>query len=196
MEPDFETVQTVGTPGWIVLSHEKNIPTCTWVTSHETKVLDICLDERLYGDTIFRVERNGNAYIIADIWLYNSNCIFACSTFKQRYEWLKRMMATFYTTHLSVLVHKSDLSPDISIRGKEFYSSKVGESGTFIENDNEIIFKTEIPDVYTVKGKTGYVLVPDLKTSAFLRSKGDSFNLKCVSSNENWKITENIPELK
>jgi hypothetical protein len=42
--------------------------------------------------------------------------------------------------------------------------------------------------VYTVKGKQGYVLVPDLKTSVFLRSKGPEFNMKCTEKNGNWEV--------
>jgi hypothetical protein len=63
-------------------------------------------------------------------------------------------------------------------------------------DDQETIVRTEIPDVYTVVGKQGYVLVPDLKTSVFLRSKGDQFKLKCVQKEGNWSISEDIRELK
>jgi hypothetical protein len=66
-----------------------------------------------------------------------------------------------------------------------------------VEVDNsETVIRTEIPDVYTVIGKQGYVLVPNLKTSVFLRSKGAEFKLKCVEKDGNWVCLEDIPEVK
>jgi len=190
--------QTTGILGWIVLSFEKNIPTCTWCTSRECITLDICLDHRLYGDTIFRAEKVGSTYIISDIWLYNSNCVFMASTFKQRYDWLKLLLKHFYNPTLTKLLHKSDLQVSTKLRGYEVYSNKPGEHGSFVELTNDLILvtKTDIPDVYTVDGSDGYVLVPNLKTSVFLRSKGNTFKLKCIPSDGNWECTENIPEVK
>jgi len=63
--------------------------------------------------------------VVADIFMYNSNCVYACSTFEQRYEWLKDLMKTFmYHVPGTVrLIHKSDLSPKQKLKG---YGSSSG----------------------------------------------------------------------
>jgi hypothetical protein len=107
------------------------------------------------------------------------------------------LLSRFYKKGLAEFVHKSDLPENISLRGHEVYDFKEGSHGCFVELEQfEIVIKSEIPDVYTVKGKQGYVMVPDLKTSVFLRSKGGEFKLKCISQNGNWVCQEYIPELK
>jgi len=181
----FKVPQTAGVMGWIVLSYEDG-PVCLWVTARDSYPLKVCLDERLFGDTIFRAEKVGSIYVIADVYIYNSCCIFNTTTFKQRYEWTKDLLEQFYRPGFDVLVHKSNL-PDVKLRGYEYYDDKEGSHGCFSELD-ETILRTEIPDVYTVKGKQGYVLVPDLKTSVFLRSKGPEFNMKCTEKNGNWEV--------
>jgi len=147
-------------------------------------VLQVCLDERLFGDTIFRAEKLNNKYVISDVFAYNSTNIFASTTFKQRYEWSRELLKRFYRTGLAEFVHKADLV-NPKIRGYEVYDLKEGTKGSY-EELAETIVRTEIPDVYTVKGKQGYVLVPDLRTSVYLRSLGAEFKLNCVEKDGNW----------
>ena len=157
--------------GWIVLSHENNQPRCSWISKTECTQLPIVLDERLFGDTIFKVERtSSNTYNILDVWMYNSSCIYAGTTFKQRSEWLDLVLKMFHNPILTKLTHSKP--------------NKV------------IILKTAIPDVYSIKGEEGYVQIPDLKTSKFMRSKGSEFKLNCEKQGEYWIIQENIPDLK
>lgn len=161
------------------------------------------VDERICGDTFFRVERIGDLdFVVSDIWMYNSNCVFACSTFKQRYDWLKDLLKTF-TSHVSGtvnLIHKSDLPADIKLKGYEEHSDEmVGKPGYFVEKDDSMtlcVTRLSIPDCYEISGK-GYLRVPDLKTSVYLRSKGDTFTVKCVPHDEEfWDVVENIPEVE
>lgn len=196
-EPNFKVPQTDGISGWIVLSHENNIPVCSWISIRECTSLKICLDERLFGDTIFRVEKIGKLdYIISDIWMYNSSCIFMASTFKQRYDWLKDILKRFFkkVDGFVNLIHKSEIK-ETSLRGYEVYSNVRGERGSFVEPELTIL-KTQIPDVYNIKDKTGILIVPDLKTSLFLRSKGETFKLKCKQVEDDWEILENIPDIQ
>jgi hypothetical protein len=184
-----------GVSGWIVLSYENGIPVCTWITAHESYQLKVCLDERLFCDTVFRAERVKNDYIISDIWLYNSTLIFKTTSFRQRYDWLKQILNKFYKPFLTKFIHKSEFIG--KARGYEYHTKNPGDHGIFAEAlDTVTVIRTEIPDVYTVEGKEGYLRVPNLKTSVFLRSKGDTFKLRCIQANNNWEITENIPELK
>jgi hypothetical protein len=183
--------------GWIVLSYDNNVPVCMWITARESCLIEVCLDERLFGDTIFRAEKIQNKYVLSDIFSYNSCCIFTSSTFKQRYDWLKELLKRFYQPGLAEFIHKSELPETMKIKGYEVYDFKEGSHGCFVEvDDSETIVRTEIPDVYTVVGKQGYVLVPDLKTSVFLRSKGSEFKLKCVQKDGNWLVSDIIPEVK
>jgi hypothetical protein len=157
------------------------------------------MDERLFGDTIFRAEKLGDTYVVSDVFVFNSTCIFVGSTFKQRYEWLKEVIKRFYTRldGFAKLIHKSELPEKTVIKGYELYDNKEGSHGSFVEeNIGFTVNKTDIPDVYTVDGQTGYVLVPDLKTSVYLRSKGNTFQLRCIQLEGNWSIQEDIPELK
>jgi hypothetical protein len=175
--------------GWIVLSYDNNVPVCSWITARESCVIGVCLDERLFGDTIFRAEKVGNTYVISDVFVYNSTCIFNISTFKQRYDWSKEIIARFYRPGLAVFIHKSDLPENTRLRGHEVYDFKEGSHGCFVEvDDSDTVIRTEIPDVYTVVGKQGYVLVPNLKTSVYLRSMGAEFKIKCIAKDGNWEV--------
>ena len=141
-------------------------------------------------------------FVVADIWMYNTNCVFACSTFKQRYEWLYKLLGTFTTYVEGVtidLIHKKDLG-DIEIHGYEEHTDEtIGKPGYFIEKDDSelvTVARMTIPDCYEINGK-GYLRVPDMKTSVYLRSKGDSFECRCIKQDDEfWEVVENIPEVE
>ena len=199
----FQVPQTAGQPGWIVLTYEKKMPVCIWITEKECKKLPCIVDERICGDTFLKVEKTGPLdFVVADIWMYNSNCVFACSTFRQRYEWLQKLFSRF-TTHVPGvtvnLIHKSDIG-GLKLRGYEQHNDEnIGRPGFFIEKDNSElldIVRLGTPDCYEVVGR-GYLNVPNLKVSLFLRSKGERFKCRCVRHDEEfWNVTENIPELE
>jgi hypothetical protein len=196
----FRVPQTNGIPGWIALTYNKLKPACFWVTPTEITRIPCIADERLFGDTIFRAERIGQLdFIISDIFIYNSNCIFACSTFEQRYVWLSNLLKTFTfsSTGTAKFIHKCDLDPKQKLRGYEDHIDKNGSYGFFVELEDpnlvEII-KLPIPDCYRVQ--EGYLKVPDLKTSAYLRSKGDNFKCRCKKNDDgSWSLLENIPSI-
>jgi hypothetical protein len=174
------------------------------MNTHECKKLQCIADHRICGDTFLRVEKINNLeYIVSDVWMYNSNCIFVCSTFKQRYDWLKEFLKTF-TQHIEGLtirlIHKSEIENKYPIKGYEDYPlNEPGKTGYYTEKDDSSTFtiqKLSIPDCYEVVGK-GYLRVPDIKTSVYLRSKGETFSCKCVPYDEEyWDLVENIPEVE
>lgn len=177
---------------------------CYWITSQECEQLPCIVDERICGDTVLRVERLSDLeYVVADIWMYNSNCVYVCSTFQQRYEWLKKFLTKFttYIDGLTIeLIHKSDLEPGYFLKGYEEHPEEPGRNGYFIDkaDDGEIVtaVKLGLPDCYEIVGK-GYLYVPDLKTSVYLRSKGETFKCKCFLYEEDfWQLIENIPEIE
>jgi len=200
----FRVPQSTGHPGWIVLTYEDVTPVCLWISGSETEKLPCIVDERLCGDTFLKVERlDSQTFLVSDIWMYNSNCVFACSTFEQRYNWLKELLATF-THHIDgvtiKLMHKSEYAG--KIKGYEEHPIDMpGKPGYYVEDepDSEMmnIIRMSIPDCYELAGSNGYLRVPDLKTSIYLRSKGDTFKCRCKKYDEEfWDIVENIPEVK
>jgi hypothetical protein len=84
------------------------------------------------------------------------------------------------------------------IRGYEEHPIEIGKPGYFIEKDKSdllTIVRLSTPDCYEIVGK-GYLRVPDLKTSVYLRLKGDTFRCKCIPyDDEYWDVQENIPEI-
>lgn len=166
------------------------------MTPHECRKLPCIADERICGDTLLRVEKIGPLeFAVADIWLYNGNCVFACSTFEQRYEWLQKLLSTFTRCIENVtidLIHKSDLDfNQIQIRGYECYIDEMGKTGYFVEDDGTRMMKVkklQLPDCYEVEGG-GYLRVPTLSLSHHLRSLGDSFQLRCKKMDaESWSV--------
>lgn len=200
----FRVPQTTGTPGWIVFTYDENaVPVCLWITAHECRPLKCIVDERICGDTILRVERlSATKYVVSDIWMYNSNCISACSTFEQRYTWTKDILdiAHQFTEDTIQLIHKSALPEGTLFRGEEVYTNTPNSTGFFVEQEKSTrltVLRTEIPDVYRIESKEGYIRVPDLKTSMFLRKQGDQFTLKCTPHDaDSWTVLENIPEVE
>ena len=186
------------------MTYANNIPVCYWINTHECKKLTVLADERICGDTVLRVEKLSELeYVVADIWMYNSNCVFVCSTFEQRYNWLKTFLNEF-TSYIDgqtiELIHKSDLEKGYYLKGYEEYPNEPGKYGYFIEKGEDgerlDVIKLSTPDCYEIVGK-GYLYVPDLKTSVYLRSKGESFTCRCVLHEEDfWRVLENIPEIE
>jgi hypothetical protein len=107
-------------------------------------------------------------------------------------------MDTFiYPTKFTAqLIHKKDLNKTHRVRGYEEHPDEPGKHGYFTDSDDrQDITKLPIPDCYEVMGG-GYLKVPDLKTSVFLRSKGSSFKLKCSKNDDgSWTVLENIPSI-
>jgi hypothetical protein len=97
------------------------------------------------------------------------------------------------------LLHKSEFVGDT--KGFEEHPDDVpGKYGFYVEKevDSEIhtVTRMSIPDCYEIQGG-GYLRVPDIKTSVYLRSKGDTFTCKCSKyDDEFWDILDNIPDVE
>lgn len=188
----FKVPQTAGAPGWIVFTYENDVPVCVWITAHECRKLKCIVDERICGDTIFKVERVGpTEYALADVWMFNGNCVFACSTFKQRYDWARELLNEFFFCVPGVtidIIHKGDIE-GVAIRGYESYSDDVNARGCFEEADGSLMMRVKkmaLPDCYEVEGG-GYLRVPTLAASKHLASLGPSFQIRCKKADaESW----------
>ena len=167
------------------------------MTPQECVKLPCCVDERVCNDTFLRVEKVGPLeFVVADIWVYNSNCVFMCSNFQQRSEWLKDWLKVCVGHVLGTvkLIHKADIGQQ-RIRGYELYTDDIGSRGYFRENDDKVcVTKMLLPDCYEVKGG-GYLRVPDLKTSRYLRTLGESFTIACKKAEDgSWTLSEKVLE--
>jgi hypothetical protein len=170
--------------GWLLLSYTDK-PICLWINNKEIKEVTCSIDERLFGDTLFRVEYLNGTYIICDMFMYNSCCIFAGTTFKQRYDWIEKLMVFFHNIPtLDKIIHKSQSNFDCI--GYEYHSNNIGSYGS-LSNLTKII-KSDIPDVYFIDGTDNYIQVPNIKTSEYLRSLGDSFSLDIEEKDGLWFI--------
>lgn len=199
----FTVPQTTGDSGWLIFTMYNNNPVCLWASTHDCCIVPCSVDERICGDTFMRVERISSLeFVVSDIWMYNSNCVFACSTFSQRYIWLKGFLSKCIGTVPGCLkvIHKSELSNSIRIKGYETYiEGSPGKPGYFTDSirETQLIKKLGIPDCYEVLPSKGYLSVPDFKTSAWLRKQGPQFECECVPNEDGfWTIVENIPELE
>jgi hypothetical protein len=186
----FSVPQTIGQSGWIILTYETQRPVCYWVTQRETKQIPCCVDERLCGDTFLRCEKIRNDFIVSDIFIYNSNRVFNCSTFEQRYTWLKELLTFFkQIPGFPRFVHKSALETHHTIRGQESYTDEIGAPGFYSEDVGQLvkIKKNILPDCYMIEDS--YLRVPSLTTSKYLRSLGDEFELRCVRNEDgSWSL--------
>jgi len=189
----FKVPQTIGRSGWVVFTYEKNIPVCVWITPQECLKIPCCVDERVCNDTFLRVERTGPLeFVVADIWVYNSNCVFACSSFQQRYEWLQSWLKVC-VSHIpgtAKFIHKSELTKE-RVRGYEMYTDDIGAKGVYMEDDGVKkvrVKKMALPDCYEVEGG-GYLRVPDLETSQYLRTLGAEFSVSGVKEEDgSWTV--------
>ena len=198
MDSNFHKVpQSSGISGWICLTYNENLkPVCLWITNQDSIEISCCIDERLFGDTFFKAEKIGNKYIIADLFLLNSNCIFKCTNYEKRSSLIENLFEKFYTPikNFPELIPKSKFDfTGIKLKGYELYTAELGTKGYFVENTKPKIIKSDIPDVYFIEGTENYLRVPDLKTSEFLRLKGLTFELDCEDMQDGtFLIKENI----
>lgn len=164
-----------------------------WITSQECFEISICADERICNDTFLRVEKQkDDTYVVSDIWMYNSNCVFACSTFQQRYDWLKEWIPMFIRCipGTSKVIHKSEWK-DTNYRGQEVYTNEIGTYGFYTEQKGVLvtITKSLIPDCYDVNKNQGYLKVPTLKVSQYLRTRGPEFEEYCTNNEDgSWSL--------
>lgn len=148
------------------------------------------MDERICGDTLLRCEKIRDDFIVSDIFIYNSNKVFICSTFEQRYNWLKNLLQFFKPiSGFPRFVHKSKLEKHHTIRGQESYTDELGGTGYYSEDIGQLvkIKKHTLPDCYIIEDS--YLRVPDLKTSKYLRTLGQDFELKCIRNEDgSWSL--------
>jgi hypothetical protein len=143
---------------WLIFSYDPD-PVCFWVSGSTVKKVYCGLDERLCGDTIFQAEYKDGTYVIRDLFMLNSCRVIDRSSKEERRKWL-------------------DTLRFCSIPGLDQVRVSKGTR----------ITRSELPDVYFLDGTEDYVQVPDIETSEFLRSLGDSFDLLLEERDGLWFV--------
>lgn len=187
--------QGKGTPGWLVLTRDP-VPIPYFVARVNTPTpipIRMVVDERLFEDSIFRVEKTTTHLYIADIWMLNGVPIFGHTTFSERQELLTQLFQNFWTDcppfqSLTVKL-RSDI-PEEDVKGYESYTNERGSLGLYKEKSGDAdeaildIVKTDIPDVYKIPGRNEYLQVKTLSLSRYLRTLGDEFSIACTNNRD------------
>ena len=187
--------QGKGTPGWLILTRDP-VPIPYFVARQNTPTpipIRMVVDERLFEDSIFRVEKTATHLYLADIWMLNGVPMFHTTTFAERQDLLTQLFHSFWTDcppfqTLSVQLRAS--LPMEEVRGREFYTNERGAIGIYKEDTNDAgeaildIVKTDIPDVYKIPSRNEYLQVKTLKLSRDLRTLGAEFSLPCVNNRD------------
>jgi hypothetical protein len=188
--------QGSGIPGWLCLTRDpvNSTPVALWVPRRidpKPQVFRIVMDDRCFEDSILRVEYTSTHLYIADVWMWNGIKIFNRTSFAWRQTYLKEMIPIMYTSCPGFESRAVELRSDTmsDIRGYEYYTDRIGETGLFKEETKEIentyqITTTDVPDVYKLEGDLGYLRVRTLELSRALRTLGPSFRLRCVKNSE------------
>lgn len=192
--------QGSGIPGWLCLTRDptNSTPLALWVPRRvdpKPQVFRVVMDERCFEDSILRVEYTSTHLYVADVWMWNGIKIFNRTTFAWRQNYLKEMISLMYTSCPGFESRAVELRSDTmsDIRGYEYYTDRIGETGLFkeetvsppkITESTYQITTTDVPDVYKLEGDLGYLRVRTLELSRALRTLGPSFRLKCVKNAE------------
>ena len=118
--------------------------------------------------------------------------MFNRTSFAWRQTYLRDMLPTMYTSCPGFESRAVELRGDTiaDIRGYEYYTDRIGETGLFKEEEPVAesrtyqITTTDVPDVYKLEGDLGYLRVRTLELSRALRAMGPSFRLQCVKNAE------------
>jgi hypothetical protein len=193
-----------GIPGWLCLTRDplNSLPVALWVprkAQAQAQVFRIVMDDRCFEDSILRVEYTPTHLYIADVWMWNGTKLFNKTPFTWRQTFLADSLPLVYTSCPGFESRAVELRTlenlKSSVRGYEYYSNRIGETGLFrvetapvvpmlAHTDLYKITSTDIPDVYKLDGELGYLRVRTLKLSKTLRAMGESFYLRCVKNPE------------
>ena len=127
--------QFVGTPGWLLLSHnEHGDPIAMFADKQDhVDIVYLVMDERAFSDTIFRVVKLGPwRYVVYDMPLFNGTPLLETHSYRQRQEKLAEVLDLFHFPDL-IALETPDQVPtwDTPVRGFEHYDEIPGSVGVF-----------------------------------------------------------------
>lgn len=189
------TPQTKGQSGWLLLQRVPE-PQALYVVRSQLASTPVrfVIDERCFDDTILRVEKTSNTLYLADVFLWQGVPVHKMLSFSQRQDLLAGFFKTCYTScpAFEWIPMKLRSTATTNLKGYEYYSEEPGDIGSFSDDVRILrtIHRTDIPDVYSVEGESGYLNVPNLETSQKLLALGEVFQLYCEKSSDPdlWEI--------
>jgi len=127
--------QFVGTPGWLLLTHNEAGDPIAMFADHRDRVeiVYLVLDERLFSDTLMRVVRLGPwRYVVYDVPVLNGKTIHETLSYRDRQAKLGELLETFHFPDL-IALETPDQVPlwDTPVRGYEHYDESPGTLGVF-----------------------------------------------------------------
>lgn len=128
-----KTPQYVGTPGWLLLTHnEESKPIAMFVDKNDRVMsLPIVLDERLFSDSVFRVTQlKTGVFLVNDIRYLNGICVYEKLSYSQRHELVDNVLSAFHHTELTALLMEAPT--DSLLHGWEHYDDEPGTLGVFL----------------------------------------------------------------
>jgi hypothetical protein len=187
--------QTDGQSGWLIL-HRIPEPQAIYVVRSQLSSTPVrfVIDERCFDDTIIRTEKTKGTLYLADIFVWQGVPVHKTLSFQQRQDILKGFFETCYTPcpAFDWMPLKLRSSATTNIKGYEYYSEQPGDIGSFSDDTRVLrtIHRTDIPDVYSIEGESGYLNVPNLEISKKLLDMGETFQLYCEKSGDPdlWEI--------
>ena len=190
-----------GAPGWLYLTRNPT-PIAYWIPRIEDPTpvpVRLVMDERVFEDTILRVEKTSTHLYLADVWMFNGITLFHGQTFQQRQEFL-RQLYQLYTPCEAFESFSVRLREHLTeYRGKEYYSNECGARGIYVEEGPHVVegvfevMRGVLPDVYILPANKEYLRVPTLALSRYLRSLGETFKIPCRSNRDGtWTPLVNV----
>ena len=96
--------------------------------------IDVGMDDRVCGDTIFRAIRiSPRVFVISDIWVFNGENIHHGKTFADRQAIIAQILDYFHEPDLTAFVHMDDVPVGTLVRGYEVYDDLPGSIGAFVD---------------------------------------------------------------
>jgi hypothetical protein len=130
--------QYAGTPGWMLLTHNQDSePVAIFVdASDKPQVIPMIMDERLFSDTVIRVNRLSNhVFLACDLRYVNGANVFDKLNYSQRRLKLEALLDIFHSTDITALLTYDEIPHDTPIRGWETYDDMPGTLGVFLPAD-------------------------------------------------------------
>jgi hypothetical protein len=127
--------QFVGSPGWMVLSHESNGSPVAWfVDQNDTPTpVKIVMDERMFSDTVMRVTRlSPDVYAAIDLRTLNGVNVHDSKSYAERHVLLDELLGEFHSPDLTALLTLDEVPPLTSVRGWETYDDQPGTPCVFL----------------------------------------------------------------
>ena len=127
--------QYVGSPGWMVLTHEADGRCCALFVDHAEIVtpVSIIMDERMCSDTVIRVTQlSPGVFVACDLRWLNGTNLFETLAYSKRRAVLDELLGMLHVPALTALLTQDEVPVLTPTRGWETYDESPGTLGVFL----------------------------------------------------------------